>query len=475
MNNFLRILIDLKMQFQSFEFAKLYREKITKELAENTSRRISETRNESGIALPMIIVMFTVIITIAVAVSQLAFASYLSANDGRMDTSAQFAADAGLDYSILQLNNNETWTGTLEEEPDAEIDISTINNIRSSFETTVVDGVNSNKFVTSTGRIYFPASSTTPISERTIVLELDVLKSGNFSVIAGVGGLITENSAVVLGGTIHVNGKVELNNTSQIGVTGFPVTLSVAHQNCPIPANVSFPQLCTSGEDGEPITVNHPARIYGDVYANNQTNGARMVNDGLHINQDNDMDANNIVEPIIMPFRDRSAIQASMTQTIDNSAAECGPGNPTRTWSAGTKITGNVRLTQSCEVTIEGDVWITGDFEMRNTSVILVAEGVSPTIMVDGNKVDLSNSAEILPNSTSDGVEILNYYSTAACSPDCADVTGVDLKNSQNVQTITMRNASSAPGSVFYSRWTKVSLQNTGQIGAAAGQTIHLS
>jgi hypothetical protein len=73
------------------------------------------------------------------------------------------------------------------------------------------------------------------------------------------------------------------------------------------------------------------------------------------------------------------------------------------------------------------------------------------------------------------GINFITYHSTAACSPDCASVTGVDLKNSQAVYTINLNNQGLGAGSSFYARWTGVRLTNGGSIGAVMGQTVSLN
>jgi hypothetical protein len=71
-------------------------------------------------------------------------------------------------------------------------------------------------------------------------------------------------------------------------------------------------------------------------------------------------------------------------------------------------------------------------------------------------------------------MEVITFWSAASCSPDCLDVTGPSLANSQNILTIDLGNNASVEGSVLYSRWSKVKVSNNGALGAVAGQTVEL-
>jgi hypothetical protein len=177
-----------------------------------------------------------------------------------------------------------------------------------------------------------------------------------------------------------------------------------------------------------------------------------------------------------LPTHDRAAQKAAVASTISGSSAGCSGG--TRNWPANLKITGDVNITNSCKVTVNGNVWITGKLEIKNSSEMIVANSLGttrPVVMIDGQDVKFSNSALLRSNSSSTGFQVINYWSSSSCSPDCANVTGTDLYNSQDDLTIELDNSASGPNTIFYSRWTKVLVKNSGQIGALVGQTVELS
>ena len=114
---------------------------------------------------------------------------------------------------------------------------------------------------------------------------------------------------------------------------------------------------------------------------------------------------------------------------------------------------------------------------MRKSGQIVIAEGLGttrPNIMIDGVSGIMNNGSAIVSNSSNTGAQLINYWSTASCSPDCSDVTGVNLYLSRLVPTLVLNNTGGANNSVFYSRWGQVLVSNTGSIGALVGQTVSL-
>ena len=220
--------------------------------------------------------------------------------------------------------------------------------------------------------------------------------------------------------------------------------------------------------------MGNTAKIYADVRATNQTTSTKMSKPGLIPNQ--------TVAPTAMPNYDRQYQKDHVDETISSSAAACSGGS--KTWQANTKITGNVTVSNGCTVTINGNVWITGRLNVNNNATIKVADSLgatSPVIMVDGATsghnyaMTINNNGILKPNSSGTGMMIITYWSAASCSPDCTDVTGTDLANSQTVQTVDLSNNGSASKSILYARWSLASIDNNGTLGAVAGQTVQLS
>lgn len=418
-----------------------------------------------SILLPFIIVIPFLILIVASYID-LTVNNFNLARKDQFHTDSQLAADAGADYAMGQISLDQSWAGT-----GGEVTLHNDSDYKTTYQVTETDNSADSKTLTSIGRSYHPASATSPITSVTIKVDLRPVRSGLFSVVTGVGGLHMNNNSKITGGDVFVNGEVTLNNSAQIGLTTSPVNLSVADQVCPNPADSTYPRVCNNGENGQPITINNLAHIYGTVKANNQTSGAGMSNLGLT--------AGSGVSPQALPSYDRNTQKAAVTTTITGTAASCSGNNTTLTWAANTKITGDVSISNKCAVTVQGNVWITGSLSVSNSAKLVVADTLGttkPVIMIDGqNGATFSQSATLASNTSSTGFEIITYWSKASCSPDCTDVTGTDLYNSRSVQTITLSNSASGPQTIFYSRWTEVEVNNSGQIGALVGQLVDIS
>lgn len=421
--------------------------------------------NNRGFVLVTILVTTLLIALTGIATTQLVLSNLQLANAESYRVNTQLAADAGLDDAIQNLNQDQTYIGSGGEVVLFEDDKKIV-----KYQTTITpDADPLKKYLEVTARTFAPKTSPTPRNTRKYHVELRGVSGGNFSVVTGVGGLIMTNSAKIVGGAVYVNGEITMSNYAQIGLTTNPVTVRAAHQNCPSPPDATYPRTCNSGENGEPITFNNSAKIYGEVKGTNQTNGANMYNPGL---------VPGSVPPTALPTHDRNAQIAAVTSTQTGASAGC--NNGTKVWPANLKITGDVTISNTCKVTVEGDVWITGKFTMTQSAELIVQNGLTipPNVMIDGiNGLDAGNSSIFKSNTspTPVGFRILTYYSRAACSPDCANVTGTDLFNSRNDVTIKLNNNASGPQTEFYARWTRVTISNSGNIGALVGQTVELA
>ena len=439
-------------------------------------------KDQRGSALLTMIIVVPFLILITALYLELSVNSMNLARKDQYQTHAQLAADAGADIGIETINQNNDWVGTV-----GEVEMHNDGSVRTTYQVTVNNVDNDNKTMTTVGRTYSPTSSTSPSATVTVVVDIRAVRSGEYSVVSGVGGLIMSNSAKILGGDVFINGKVTLSNSAQIGLSNNPVNLNVAHQSCPNPPNSTYPVVCNSGQNGQPIAISNSARIYGTVKANNQTNGSGMSLPGLQspncLVSGGTPSGVNCVNPEPLPPHDRAAqiaaVPAGATNNISGSSAGCSGG--TRNWPANLKITGNVSISNGCKVTVNGDAWITGSLTMSNSSEMIVANSLGstrPNIMIDGSSANFSNSSLLRSNSSNTGFQIITYKSDAACTtqvPGCATLTGSDLFNSQNDTTIELDNSASGPNTVFYAKWTKVLVKNSGQIGALIGQTVELS
>jgi hypothetical protein len=420
--------------------------------------------SQKGQILITMIIVIPALILIVSAYLSLSTSGYRLERRDQFRTQAQMAADAGADYGVEQINQNNAWPGT-----NGEVTLQSDSSKKVTYEVTETDNSSTSKTLTVTGRTYFPASSNSAIETVKVNVDLREVTSGSFSVASGEGGLIMKNSSKITGGSVLVNGTINMQNTAQIGLSTSPVeNVQVADAVCPVPADVTYPRICTAGDSQpQPISIANTAKIYGAVSANNQTDSTNMSSPGLV--------ASSGVNTQALPTYDRAAQKAAVTTTI-NGGFSCSSGS--QTWAANTKIVGDVSISNKCKVTVQGNVWITGNFSMINQSQLIVADALGstkPVIMVDGSTgASFNNSTALTSNSGGTGFEIITFYSKAACSPDCTSVTGTDLDNSRSVVTINLQQSATGPQTVFYAYWSEVDIANSGQLGALIGQTILL-
>lgn len=422
----------------------------------------NKSLSQRGSVLLIFLMSLPFLIIIATYYMQLALTSFQVARFDQLHTSAQLAADAGADSAIEQITLNNAWTGT-----SGEVQLLNNNNLRTTYSSVVTNGTNT-KTIAVTGRVYWPASATKASRSVSIYVDLQPVTTGSYSVISGEGGLFMNNSSKIVGGNVFVNGEIRLSNSAQIGLSTSPVNVQVADQICPNPPDSTYPRVCASGENGQPITINNTAHIYGTVTATNQVSGSGMSSPGL---------VAGTVAPQALPTYNRSAQQAAVVNNLTGSAASCS-GNQTLTWPANTKITGDVSISNQCKVTVLGNIWITGNLRVGNSAQLIVDNTLGstmPNIMVDGSGgAQFTQSAKLVSNSSSTGFEIYTFYSANSCSPNCTTVTGTDLAASRSIITIELENSAQAPNTIFYAYWSQVQIGNSGQIGALIGQTVSL-
>lgn len=435
----------------------------------------------AGFILPSLL-FATLFLSLIITYSFGLAASYSSlANRETHKINAQLAADAGIDQALALLNTKGISSFNGSELLETEL----LNNIkyRTTYTKSISDGgTPSEKILNVVGKTYAPANSTKPIATRKYRVDIKAVTSGNSpaSVVSGVGGLILNGNAKISGGDVIVNGTIVVNNNAQIGLSTNPINVRASHQNCPTTYTVEYPRVCNPNENGQPITAN--GFIYGEVRAQNQINGNNMLSPGL---------ISSFAEPVIVPTYNRISHKNNTTieYASSNSSLQCSSGKAT--WGANIKIVGDVILKNKCEVTIKGNVWITGKLSFGNGSVLKVDDlsgTIRPVIMVDSKEgLNFGNNSKVAVNNLGTGIEfVVAWWETnqaenggfscgnIADPLDCNSVKGLALYKSQSVKTIDFSNGAEAPNSVLRSAWSKVFIANNGQLGAVSGTTVEL-
>ena len=438
-------------------------------------------RREGAFAMPVLLVTTTLISLVSVYVISQIIVTNGIAKAEKFKLAAQFAADSGLDLGLLELTKDSAWLGTAGmpgADLNDEITLQSTPTTRVTYEIEVNDINSTRKSIQSTGRTYSPATALTPKNTRIFEIEVEGITASSVSIVTGVGGLILENSSKITDGAVFVNGTIDMDGTSQIGTSSNPLIVSVANKVCPVPADSTYPRPCDPFENDDPISITSPnARIYGEVSANYQFDDSNMIN--VNDPANSAIVASSGVSDQALPGHDRNALKSATTgNETSGAAASCTSNGGSRVWGPNLKINGDVTVSRRCEVTIVGDVWITGSLLMRNSGKVIVDDSlgsVIPTVMIDGQDgLEMQQSSSFVQNSAGKNVQIVTYWSSDSCSPECPDVSGTALAASQNVTTIDVVNSGGADEAIFYARWSKVAIGNSVNVGALVGQVVEL-
>lgn len=433
--------------------------------------QIGSRPSSQGFILMTVMVTVFFISLVGVATTQLALSNLQRASSEVSALSSQLAADAGIDAALQEINQDSDYTGsggpvTLHEDSQKRVYYET--SISNTPEPLV-------KILHVKAHVNTPKSDPEERFIRKYDVELRGLAGGDYSIVTGAGGLIMRNSSRILNGSVFVNGKLSMHDTSQIGSALTSAEVKVAHKSCPAGTNPgpAYPRICSPTEDGQPISLNNSSRIYGSVQARNQTDGSGMLNPGLEPG---------IPGPIALPNYDRPAHKSAVTSTISGSSAACttlfGISLP-RTWQPNLKINGNVTVPTGCAITVSGDVWITGNLTLNPGSLMVTLLADAPVIMIDGSSgltvnggINLSLLGVL---GLSSNLRYITYHNSLG-DPD-ATPTGTDLYNSQSIPTIRLSGLlpSLSLGGEFYARWSKLEASGSAGVNAAlAGQQIEI-
>lgn len=430
--------------------------------------KLHSQESERGFIVPTIVIIMVILTVSALALADFSISRLSRLNTNYFATNSLLSAEAGAEQTLYRLNQDNNFTGYGSEQQF----FSNNTQGRATYQTTVTaGGVSNEKIITSTGRIFRHSSDTQPLVTRKVrLLVVGTSTSDSYAVQAGTGGLTLTGSATIANGPVYINGGISMSGAARIGSASVPVDVSVANFRCPLSAPyTTYPSLC-SASSGQPIGANiYSNRIYGDVCATHQTTGSYMSNSGLIAG---------CQAPFLpLPDHNRTAVTGNISSNQTAAQASCG-GATSKSWPANLKITGNVTISGSCSLTINGNVWVTGSLTIDGAARVIVANSasVAPTLMVDGaSGIVLGGSGRIIPNTNNIAALGVTYRSAGACSPDCASVSGADLKNSEATTTVSISGAAQAPGTLFYARWSRAVIAGSGSTGGVMGQRIDIS
>jgi len=427
---------------------------------------------QDGMILVSVFLVVAALMIIGISLAGYTMSQYTLANRKVSATNANLSAEAGIEQTVQQLNENDNFAGYSSEQ----VFFNSPTQGRGTFTTTIT-GSGSNKVITATGKTYKYNQTTNPRATRKVKVNVVGTTSEGYSVYSGPGGLILGGSANITNSSVFVGGTLTMSGSAKIGTVSQPLDVNVAFQSCPTGSTPgpTYPVVCTSGQ---PITLAHSTYIYGSVCATNQTSTG--PNNNIQGGKGGQGLIVGCVAPTASPpTYDRAAQIAAVTTTGagNSNTYVCNSSPFTRTWPSNLMLTGNVTVSGSCDITITGNVYITGNLSLGGASKIRIANSVGttrPVIIVDGT-ITVGGSAELITNSSGTGAQFISFRTNAACNPNCTSLSGNELKASQSLQTVAVGGAANLPGMIFQSYWGKISLTGSGNMGAAVGQTIDLS
>jgi Tfp pilus assembly protein PilX len=432
-------------------------------------------RNQKGMMLVSIMIITAVLVLIGFSLASFTISQYSISNKKVFTANALMVAEAGIEQAVFETNQDENFTGHETEQ----VFFDNATQGRGTYTTTITNLADTNaKQIVSTGKVY-RQNQNTPQSTRIVKVTIVGTSSNGYSVHTGPGGLILGGSANITNSDVFVNGTISLSGASKIGTHAQPVNVDVAHQSCPTGNNPgpTYPSVCTNGQ---PISLQQSTFIYGSVCATNQTSlGPRNGGNILPGSTGQGLILGCKADPVSPPTYNRTAHLSSVTTTsaANNNTYVCNQWPFERTWPANLRLNGNVNIGSSCDITINGNAYITGDLSIGGASKIRVSNSVGtnrPVVMVDG-KITVNGSAQMIANDSGTGIQFISFKSAASCGPNCTTITGTDLKNSQNLETVLVNGGVNLPGMIFQAYWGKATIGGSGSIGAAAGQTVDMS
>jgi len=121
--------------------------------------RHSKTLNQQGMLVVAILSIVTFLSVILLGIFALGGANLTRARGRIYSLEAQYAAESGADAAIAILNSgNTTYTGTT-----SDVTVLTASNIKATYAVTVANGSSGvERLITATGKVYAPASASTP-------------------------------------------------------------------------------------------------------------------------------------------------------------------------------------------------------------------------------------------------------------------------------------------------------------------------
>ena len=438
------------------------------------------SNNESGWFLVSTIIIVLFLTAIGLTVLALSSSEFQFSRQQLYIQGAELTAEAGIEQSVAQLNQNSGFGGYTT--PTV-----FFNNATQGYGvfTATISSMPSNangKLITSTGYVYNYNDHSQLLAEHGVEVTVIGTSTPGVSVISGPGGLILSGSAAITNSTLDINGYIDMSGRSTIGTPSVPSTVNVADYWCPQGSDPgsTYPSLCPSTI--QPISLEADTYIYGTVCATNQTSTGPNGNEIQGGSTGKGLEVGCTASPVSMTTYNWQAQESAVTTTASGTSGQYAcSGSGSVTFPANIELTGNVVWGNSCNYDITGNIYIDGNLTIDGATQIKVDNSLGttmPVILVKGT-INVGGSGSIIENSDNTGAEFISIDSNdSACNTStssCSTITGTALYNTQTFNTVTVGGAFQVQGSIFDAYWGEITLDGSGIIGGAEGQTINMS
>jgi Tfp pilus assembly protein PilX len=439
---------------------------------------------QRGMILITVVIAVSALMIVGMALISSTTSQLVLSRDDSFTANALQTAEAGIEQSIQQLNSDDGFSGYAT--PQQFFDNSTqgYGVFTVSVTSSPTDG--NAKIITSIGKVYRSSSSSTPVSTKIVRVTAVGTQSQGYSVQSGPGGLIMGGSAHITNSDVYVGGRLQMTGAAQIGTDAKPSNVYVANYACPTGSNpgATYPSLC-SGTAPISIPDWSTVAIIGTTCATGQTQ-SKFPDSPYNNNQPqiragsgggSGLVAGCTAPNTTQPSYDRAGLVSGVTTTASGTSGSYAcSGTNTITLPANIELTGStINWGSSCTYIISGNVYIPGNLTVGGAAQIKVAAGAGttrPIVAVDGT-INVGGSASMIANGSGTGIDFVSFKNSTgnpAVTP-----AGTDLYNSQTQKNVQIGGAVDLPGMIFDAYWSEIVVTGSGNVGAAAGQTVNMS
>lgn len=427
----------------------------------------------------MIIVF--VLMGTGLAVASTVAANYASTKRNTYVDAAVSTAEAGVSDTIARIKSSEAFAGYPDTSAGRKVLYNNVDQGRAEYATTVTTNANNTKTIRSTGYVYANntlTGSADVTNKKTI--EVDVTATTELlspRIYAGPGGLHINYGSGPKSGQVYSMGEIRLTTGGYLGSDDATTYVDAVNMGCG--DATTYPSMCPATDP--PISISSNSAMTATVCATNQVSSYRMLTNAYNQGLQPGCEA----EPRASPVFDKEEFYNRMNPVpVGAGVGSCGYGiGSSANWQPNTRFMGNVRVGFYCTATINGDVYIDGNFDMGGYANLQVADdiAVAPTIVVTGKA---SINSFVRKNNLGVSVKIISFDSTdSGCSsdPSCTELDTTAKKLASRDMVTAESIQTDLGGAVLWSYFGRVHVggpppvSNRTQIGSLIGQSVYIT